>query len=1048
MSNGESVETTDLRAPEEWERVLQDAANDPERFERLLTQFIADRYLDLLDAGLPRPEIAQILRQELADILGADIPDPVELEEKLSAFNLGLALPQKDPPQQGVRNDADPVMTFNGQFVESVTDVRLHGTGMSLAFQRHYKNQARYLGPLGFNWTHNYNLWLRVSGDTIFRSTADLREDAYRHHPKFGDPGFNYWTPPNGQHGVILGSGASFIWRDQDGLEYRYAQHSSLPFIHLIDRIVDTFGNFLGFSYDDQDRLIRIEVNHAARFLVLDYDDLNRIRALTDHTGRNWRYCYDDLGDLVRVTGPETEDFPLGLTRHYGYSSSEHSGALAHSITSITDPEGQDYLENVYGTVPGHLSFNRVTSQRLGAGETHFQYADVDDMHAEDYAVKNRPAHETVVTHRNGHIVRHLFNASGNELMTDECLFEEGVLKRIRWRYRYNPDGGLTSSLSPEGVLVQMVYGRDLFAHSAGLDSNDDNAISAAATANDRRGFGRLMAHVERGESLDFAPLDLSAGAFADIFPNPLDGLGPEDIVVKRTYEPQNGRLLSVSDPRFTRSAPPNAPDEDPRHTETLTVFRYDGPPEQPFRHLVAIQSPAATAADGTVSPPSEDRFIRSDGSPAYDARGRLLESENAAGRRAGFTYRPDQAADPQSGHMSRAIADVGGLMATTEFERDELGRVVAMTLPRAAEATDGRFIERAKYNALDQLVETTGSAPFELKVRRQFDGNGMLVLEERDLTAPDGAPIQGGLQVRTYCYDAELNLLEESIGGAHRDGHLAIRHRYDASGRRCLTELPRGNRIAYDYDARGLLIAETAGDGSPDAATTRTLHDLDGRAIRAINPRGNATSWRLDPFGRVVQETDGLGNISLVSYDKASNIICTRQFERRESGYFLLARTEADFDERNRLIRSGVSLFDVPLGPIDEASIETAFLAAPGAGRLLVTEWHYDARDRQVRAVDPSGREVRFVYDALDRVMHSEDASGTERDFRYDLHGNLIREDISDPEPDPVNPGDIGARHFFASAFQYDELNRQVAAIDSLGNRSTVAYDSRGLPG
>ena len=45
-------------------------------------------------------------------------------------------------------------------------------------------------------------------------------------------------------------------------------------------------------------------------------------------------------------------------------------------------------------------------------------------------------------------------------------MLEDGVVRTLPWRYRFNRDGGLIGSLSPEGVLTQKLFGREYFDRS------------------------------------------------------------------------------------------------------------------------------------------------------------------------------------------------------------------------------------------------------------------------------------------------------------------------------------------------------------------------------------------------------------------------------------------------------------------------------------------------------------------------------------------------------------------------------------------------------
>jgi Domain of unknown function (DUF6531) len=174
-----------------------------------------------------------------------------------------------DLPLNNVDEAADPLEMFSGQFIQRSTDLRIAGAGMDFVFERTYRNQAVYAGPLGAYWDHWYNLRLRESGLLIIRTSGELRSDLYRQHPRFGQAGFSYWVPPDGEHGIIEQSGTSFVWRSPEGVRIIYAGDVAHQTLHRIQRIEDRFSNYLAFSYDEE-HLHRVEVNHLARSVVFD----------------------------------------------------------------------------------------------------------------------------------------------------------------------------------------------------------------------------------------------------------------------------------------------------------------------------------------------------------------------------------------------------------------------------------------------------------------------------------------------------------------------------------------------------------------------------------------------------------------------------------------------------------------------------------------------------------------------------------------------------------------------------------------------------------
>jgi RHS repeat-associated protein len=404
----------------------------------------------------------------------------------------------------------------------------------------------------------------------------------------------------------------------------------------------------------------------------------------------------------------------------------------------------------------------------------------------------------------------------------------------------------------------------------------------------------------------------------------------------------------------------------------------------------------------------------------------------------------PDNPLDPRSGYPLEIVQDPGGLAVTTTFvETDALGRVLATRLPRGAGASDDAFVERAAYDALDQLTETTTVPPFRFRTARAYDDTGRLVRVEHPLLDERGQVVLGGVAVRAFCYDEELQLTAETIGGADPDQRLVTLHRYDAAGLRRVTVLPEGNLIAYRYDERQLRRATIQGFGSADEAISRLEYDDDRRLRRSIDPEGGATTYTLDAFGRTVAEENPLGHVVIRDYDKLGAETCTRWFERRDDGYVLLARTEITCDELGRAVRHGINRFEQPLGPVPGNQLSDAYRASPGPGELLTTLVFYDPGGLVVAAVDALDRAVILEYDALGRLVSHTEAAGDRRRTAYDAHGNVVRCDHIQTIRDAAT-GAVTGQRAFAEEYVYDELDRMVESRDSLGNTTRYGYDSR----
>ncbi len=75
---------------------------------------------------------------------------------------------------------SDPVDLFTGEFFIEKVDFELFSIGFPFVLIRTYKSGRPFFGPLGYNWDHNYNIYLRELNDgRIAVSTGRLQEDIY-----------------------------------------------------------------------------------------------------------------------------------------------------------------------------------------------------------------------------------------------------------------------------------------------------------------------------------------------------------------------------------------------------------------------------------------------------------------------------------------------------------------------------------------------------------------------------------------------------------------------------------------------------------------------------------------------------------------------------------------------------------------------------------------------------------------------------------------------------------------------------------------------------
>lgn len=977
--------------------------------------------------------------------------DDYTLEGKGTGVGSSTAQLDGAPPVQPSPSAGEPVDLATGQFVHSVIDTTVSGAGIDFVFQRTHRSGAHYLGPLGANWDHAYNLWLRINTDNSVSVTSGLlREIRYHQHQNFPD-----WFFAIGDDNIVVAMtpNNAFEVQSPGGRVVRFEQVGDADgTIYRVVRIGDRFGNALQFSYDDQIRLSTVTVNHPARTVAFAYDDQSRIATITlfpvtyaTGTGpapvqRIWAYTYDDFSDLVAVTGPATDEFPAGRTTQYAYSSPSSFAQRQHDLLTITDPNGSTFLENEFGNAPGTVAYGKVVRQRVGSGVFLFDYAGVIPDPSWTFSDPDRPTSCVMVVQRDGHPVRYVLNALGNILAAQETIVGAGE-ETVVWRYSYDADGRRTATLSPEGRVTQTLYGREYFYNRAvapghpSLPMWQDPNLSAAEHAR----FANVISTVQRSATMSLGGLLDNLAIYGDVFP-PILGViaavSPDDIIVKRSYEDPFQQLETISDPRYTTSPDPAASEsQDPNspYSKHLTVMSFNAD---------AGATPAAIIYPDTTYPaplPNGSTGILGarKAFDAYDANGRLLQWTEPEGNVFAYAYfLPNLAQPTTEGFLASATAGVGVLDLSTSYAVNEAGQVIAVTDP----------LQNTTRFAIDpcSLLRRVTPPIAGYDAGHKYDGNAQLVLSTTAIIDPDGSVVTGSPEVATFVYNQEMSVVLATIGDSSGTPYRQTRRVYDTSNRLIRLVKPRGNSICYEYDERSLLKQTSHGCCAPEAATTAFGHSLDEIGVSVTDPRGHLTTTQLDAFGRTAGTTDALGNLQRTDYDKLNNVAIQRRFGAlANGGYPLLRRTEYLYDERGQMIRARKAFFKVPIPTADPwGTPDAEFNVAVQNGdvQFYDTLIFRDGNLRVFRVVDANGNAAAFEYDATNRQSAMTDPAGNIVRVTYDAASNVTRQDRYVMDAGGFTLAVI------STAYEFDALNRLTATTDGAGNRVTYGLDSRGL--
>ncbi len=889
-------------------------------------------------------------------------------------FNKGLS------PKKNVGN----VEVSSGQYTHSETDLFLKGRGINFTFERTYRSQVVYSGPLGGNWDHSYNLWLRVEngGNQIARSNGSLREDTYTF-----DFNSQIYFAPDGSTSTLQQIGNSFVMEASNGDTYTYDALNAGT-MYRVTSIEDRYGNTLTFIYDLGTELLQSVVDSLGRSINFTHDDKKRIKSVTQGE-RTVEYEYDQHNNLTQVVKPKPAAHEDPAVRSYEYVTA-FSGRFTHNLERIVDGEGNHILENEYGTTPGQEDFNHVVRQRIAAGELIYNYVTLNPLNSG--LGLNEPITETIVKHRNGHIVRYQFNADGKEVHKIESMLTAGgSLQTTETSSEYNEDGQLVSHKDELGNIKKTVHYRDW------------HLVPQNPTPEQRRKFTEVIMEIRQSEN---------SATVLGLNPPIID---PEDIVVEFEHHPLYSDVVSRTDPR------------DPSW-QTKFVYSNDASgaivedPQGKFLRRIVL--PQTTLPDGSVQNNSIEYEYNDHGQITAEKRPRstaivngtvvVNQAETSESRFYYFTA----AQDPQKQGYLRQIRAGAGSSDSIDihFNVDERGNVVKLR--------NGRKLDFVfAYDLLDQV--TSVSSPFHgATTEYEYNDNGRLVGVSEHVKDPGSRFISSAPFVMRFDYDHNDNLTEvirEALGDF--PGTKSKRTFTPSDMVDFITD-EDSNVKHLLYNDKDLVSGIVEGYGSPNQAHWNIEYDGRGQPIALIDANGNKWELEYDEFSRVTNQSAPNGTNRALTYDKLGNVTSATV---TDSSGTVLFHQENTFDELSRLVARDDFLFQ-------DGDLQTS--------QIVRHAFYYDEHNNRIRTVaDASGIDAIFdtIFDVHGRPIKLVDSEGNSVEREYDENSNLIKQ-IDTHLGLGNNPS------YYVTEYSYNELDLVESVTTNLGNTVIRTYDSRGL--
>jgi hypothetical protein len=223
-------------------------------------------------------------------------------------------------------------VTTGNKYEESL-DLNVFTPGVPLELRRSYNSQSTYEGPLGYGWTHNFNLYVEGVEQTPSKRVILWDQDGRALH--------FYEVKKGAPSAVITFIGESGVKDrlNQNLVTGQYTLYRKDNFIYQFDRngkllgISDRSGNKLTLTYKDG-TLSQVASNFG-RSLLFKHNAEGRIEEvkifnegvidLVNPQNLTIRYEYSD-GDLVKV------NYPDGNSASFDY--------LNHNLTNKYDTGG------------------------------------------------------------------------------------------------------------------------------------------------------------------------------------------------------------------------------------------------------------------------------------------------------------------------------------------------------------------------------------------------------------------------------------------------------------------------------------------------------------------------------------------------------------------------------------------------------------------------------------------------------------------------------------------------------------------------------------
>ncbi len=751
----------------------------------------------------------------------------------------------------------DLIDTANGNLCHSFTDITIPGRGVPLMFARTYNSlDADVLGPLGYGWTHSYNMFIerdqagnylvhQENGSVVTfgpdfshpdRVLATLAQvnDEYIFTRLHGQVRFYFKEIGPGDPVPIKldriadrNKYTTTLHYDQDGrlesvsepggraLEISYESPESELIFEVTESVIDHSDRSVQFRYESE-RLVGAN-DVGGRWTHYTYYDQNLINHVLSPNGHMITDHYDEFNRGVKQEYPESRELELGYTDlGFGNTRTRITDTLGlitlhdyelNKLTKVTQypggsiPAEWDYsYDSTLGVTMVNDPLDHPWSATWDANGNMTSSSDpLGRAEQFEYTAQNDLQ---MVTNAAGYTTTYAYDTQGNPLSIKRKWVEENQVVNTTFTYDKYVPGDVLTITNPLGKNWGYRY----------------NTYGYLTTATDPLGYATR-------------------------------------------YENDNvGRVLSITDPRInTTTFTYNDYDEVLLSVDPLghsTAYGYDE-----VGNLKFVTDPKGNTTTNTYNLNSElTRVTQPDGTHTdykYDAAGRVLTQTNPLGENTTYKYED----------LKRRVKVTDPLIRTTTNEYDAVGNLKTVRHP-------GDILPTIiySYDPADQLINihynhlNTPEVTFvydNLGLRQEMiDGTGTTLYDYDSLDRLKMVR-QGDLSTVEYGYDKAGNITQTLYPQHHVDETREILRFYDDANRlrkvNQFNSRPDDHGFEFEYDPNGNVVGISIPTGN--VYSTTIGYDANNRVISHRTKADSTTLLNLlytrDSEGLVLTSTE-----------------------------------------------------------------------------------------------------------------------------------------------------------------------------------------------